>query len=145
MFQDDFSGDHLAGSRWFPYYLPHWSSRARTASQYALTQPGLQLLIHEHQLPWNPAFDGDLKVSSLQTGSFSGPLGSSAGQLHFRPGLVFSEEQPTQRLYTPQSGWIETRLKAIALPGYMVALWMIGFEEHPEESGEICICEIFGD
>ena len=26
----------------------------------------------------------------------------------------------------------------------MVALWMIGFEDRPERSGEICICEIFG-
>jgi hypothetical protein len=26
----------------------------------------------------------------------------------------------------------------------MVALWMIGFEDRPERSAEICICEIFG-
>ena len=26
----------------------------------------------------------------------------------------------------------------------MVALWMIGYEETPEQSGEICVCEIFG-
>lgn len=26
----------------------------------------------------------------------------------------------------------------------MVALWMIGFEDEPERSAEICICEIFG-
>ena len=26
----------------------------------------------------------------------------------------------------------------------MVALWMIGFEDEPERSGEICIVEIFG-
>jgi beta-glucanase (GH16 family) len=31
------------------------------------------------------------------------------------------------------------------IPGYMVALWMIGFEERPEQSAEICICEIFGN
>jgi beta-glucanase (GH16 family) len=26
----------------------------------------------------------------------------------------------------------------------MVALWMIGYEDEPERSAEICICEIFG-
>ena len=26
----------------------------------------------------------------------------------------------------------------------MVALWMIGFEDQPDRSAEICICEIFG-
>jgi hypothetical protein len=26
----------------------------------------------------------------------------------------------------------------------MVAFWMIGFEDAPERSAEICICEIFG-
>ena len=26
----------------------------------------------------------------------------------------------------------------------MVALWMIGFEDEPARSGEICVCEIFG-
>ena len=26
----------------------------------------------------------------------------------------------------------------------MVALWMIGYEDAPERSGEICVCEIFG-
>jgi hypothetical protein len=28
------------------------------------------------------------------------------------------------------------------IPGYMVALWMIGFEERPEQSAEICICGV---
>ena len=26
----------------------------------------------------------------------------------------------------------------------MVALWMIGFEDEPQRSAEICVCEIFG-
>ena len=37
------------------------------------------------------------------------------------------------------------RLKAVALAGYMCALWMIGFEEQPEHSSELCICEIKGE
>jgi beta-glucanase (GH16 family) len=30
-------------------------------------------------------------------------------------------------------------------PGQLAALWMIGFEDQPERSGEITIMEIFGD
>ena len=26
----------------------------------------------------------------------------------------------------------------------MVALWLIGYEDEPDRSGEICVCEIFG-
>jgi beta-glucanase (GH16 family) len=55
-----------------------------------------------------------------------------------------SEAQPAVKLYTPHYGYFETRLKAVPIPGYMVALWMTGFEQHPEQSAEICICEIFG-
>ncbi|HEV8567141.1 MAG TPA: glycoside hydrolase family 16 protein [Actinoplanes sp.] len=29
-------------------------------------------------------------------------------------------------------------------PRCMVALWMIGYEDRPDRSAEICICEIFG-
>lgn len=55
-----------------------------------------------------------------------------------------TEAQSTVKLFTLQNGYYETRLKAVPIPGYMVAFWMIGFEENPEESAEICICEIFG-
>jgi len=37
------------------------------------------------------------------------------------------------------------RSRAVAEPNCMVALWMIGFEEKPEQSGEICLMEIFGN
>ena len=36
------------------------------------------------------------------------------------------------------------RAKALDDPNAMVALWLIGFEDAPERSGEICVCEIFG-
>jgi beta-glucanase (GH16 family) len=48
------------------------------------------------------------------------------------------------RLYTPQYGRIEVRCAAVVDPRFMVALWMIGFEDEPERSSEICVCEIFG-
>jgi beta-glucanase (GH16 family) len=48
------------------------------------------------------------------------------------------------RLYTPQYGLIELRARAAGDPDSMVALWMIGYEDDPARSAEICVCEIFG-
>jgi hypothetical protein len=75
---------------------------------------------------------------------FAGPVGSAVGQSRFKPDLVVRQAQPAARLYTPQYGLFELRAKAIDDPRCMVALWMIGFEDRPERSAEICICEIFG-
>jgi len=143
-FREDFQDTTLDLTRWLPFYLPHWSSRSRSAARYSLPGGCLRLQIEADQQPWSPEYDGGIRVSSLQTGCFSGPVGSPVGQHHFRPGLLVKEEQPPSQLYTPRYGYFETRLKAVPLPGYLVTLWMIGFEDRPEHSAEICICEIFG-
>jgi hypothetical protein len=143
-FEDTFEGDALDLDRWLPYYLPHWSSRDRAAARYAFGGGGLRLLIEAEQEPWCPEFDGDVRVSSLQTGVFAGPVGSAIGQHRFNPEAVVREAQPNVRLYTPQYGRIELRAKASDDPRTMVALWMIGYEDEPNRSAEICICEIFG-
>jgi hypothetical protein len=101
-------------------------------------------LIEGDQEPWCPELDGEVRVSSLQTGVFAGPLGSRVGQHRFHPDAVVREEQENVRLYTPRYGRIETRLRALDDPRCMVALWMIGYEDEPERSAEICVCEIFG-
>jgi beta-glucanase (GH16 family) len=54
------------------------------------------------------------------------------------------EVQPNVRLYTPQYGRIELRAKTSDDPRTMAACWMIGYEDEPDRSAEICICEIFG-
>lgn len=143
-FHDDFREEKLDRGKWLPFYLPHWSSRELAAARYYLKSSTLRLLIEEDQRPWCPDHDGAVRVSSLQTGCYSGSLGSAIGQHRFNPRLTVTEPQPTVKLYTPQYGYFESRLKAVPIPGYMVALWMIGFEETPEQSAEICICEIFG-
>jgi hypothetical protein len=143
-FEDTFEGDTLDQARWLPYYLPQWSSREASAARYRLGDGVLRLLIEEGQPPWCPEFDGQTRVSSLQTGVFSGPVGSTAGQSRFKPGLVVREAQQAARLYTPRYGRFELRAKAIDDPRCMVALWMIGYEDEPHQSAEICICEIFG-
>lgn len=143
-FADEFDGRDLGLDRWLPAHLPHWSSRSQAAARYRVGDGRLVLQITEDQQPWCPEFDGTTRVSSLQTGVYSGQAGSSVGQHRFNPHAVVREPQPATRLYTPVYGYFEVRAKAIADPRNMVAFWMIGFEDTPERSGEICICEIFG-
>jgi hypothetical protein len=142
--EDAFIRSSLDRSLWLPHYLPHWSSRDASAARYAVGDGLLRLRIEADQQPWCPEWDGSVRASSLQTGVFSGPLGSPIGQHRFRPELVVREAQPTERLYTPQYGLIECRARAVADPACLVALWMIGFEDEPERSAEICVFEIFG-
>jgi beta-glucanase (GH16 family) len=66
------------------------------------------------------------------------------GQHRFKAGLDVRQAQEPARLYTPQYGLFELRAKALDDPRCMVALWMIGYEDEPDRSAEICICEIFG-
>jgi hypothetical protein len=144
VFEDTFDGDVLGESRWMPYYLPHWSSREASAARYEIGGGVLRLVIEADQQPWCPEFDGEIRVSSLQTGVFAGPVGSMVGQQRFKPGLVVRQAQRDTRLYTPRYGLFELRARAIDDPRCMVALWMIGYEDEPNRSAEICICEIFG-
>ena len=143
-FEDDFDGTSLDRTRWLPHYLPQWSSRAASAARYDINDGLLRLRIDRDQQPWCPEFDGWLRVSSLQTGVFAGPVGSSIGQHRFAADLVVREAQDAAALYTPQYGLIECRAQAIADPANMVALWLIGFEDLPEQSAEILVFEIFG-
>jgi hypothetical protein len=123
---------------WIPYYLPHWSSRARSAARYEHLADGrLRLRIDADQEPWCPEFDGDVRVSSLQTGVRD-------GQHKFRDGLAVREHQEPERLHLPQYAHIEIRARFSDDPSTMAALWLIGFEDEPERSAEICVCEIFG-
>jgi hypothetical protein len=143
-FEDTFEGEALDPDRWLPHYLAHWSSRERAAARYEITGGCLRLLIEGDQPPWCPELDGRIRVSSLQTGAFAGRLGSATGQHRFNPAARVREEQPNVRLYTPQYGRIELRAKASDDPRTMTTLWMIGYEDEPERSAEICVCEIFG-
>lgn len=141
---DEFAAPTLDTTRWLPYYLPHWSSRAQSVPRYTLRDGALVLQITADQQPWCPEFDGEVKASSIQTGLFAGPVGSTRGQLQFNPDLVVREAQTNVQLYAPQYGYFECRAKATAAPGSHVSLWMIGYEDTPDKSGEICMFEVFG-
>ncbi len=144
MWEDDFDRPTLDETRWLPHYLPQWSTPDRTATRYEIRDGVLRLLIEVDDPPWAPELDGDLRVSSLQTGVFAGPVGSTIGQLHFHPDVVVRTAQENRALFTTRYGLIETRFRALDDPRMMVALWMIGFEDEPERSSEILIAEIFG-
>ena len=137
-------GRSLDQTRWLPHYLPHWSTGAASTARYEVVDSLLRLRIDRDQRPWCPEWDGWTRVSSLQTGVFSGPLGSRIGQHRFRGEVVVREAQQRETRYAPQYGLFECRARALADPANMVALWMIGFEDEPQQSAEICIFEIFG-
>lgn len=139
-----FDGVALDDGRWWPYYTPHWSSRDASAARWSVGPGGLELRIEESTEPWAPALDGDLRVSHVQTGQFSGPVGSPIGQHRFRAGLAVTQEQPEHRGWLVHHGVIEVRMAAIRHPDVMVAFWPIGFEDRPDDCGELCIAEIFG-
>lgn len=143
-FAEEFDGTELNRDRWLPYYLPHWSSRERSAARYTIRDSCLHLRIEADQEPWCPELDGVTRVSSLQTGLFAGPIGSPVGQHRFHPHAVVRETQENLRLYTPSYGRVEIRCSAVPDPASMIALWLIGYEDEPQHSGELCICEIFG-
>jgi hypothetical protein len=135
--EDRFDGADLDTSLWLPHHLPHWSSWAASAARYRLGDGTLRLVVEEDQPPWCPEFDGQVRVSSLQTGV-------TAGQHRFTPSAVVREAVEQERLYTPEYGFFEIRMRVSDDPASMAALWMIGLEDLPERSAEICIAEIFG-
>ena len=113
VFEEDFTGPALAADRWITHYLPHWSTPERSAARYDLDVGVLRLRIDADQPPWLPEGD-QLRVSNIQTGSFSGPVGSERGTHRHRPDLPVRTAQPTRRLYTPSTGLVEARLRATA-------------------------------
>jgi hypothetical protein len=87
VFKEDFTGPELAPDRWVGHYLPHWSTPERSAARYELDAGVLTLRIDADQPAWRVE-DGELRVSNIQTGSFSGPVGSPTGQHRHRLDLT---------------------------------------------------------
>jgi hypothetical protein len=146
VFEDHFDGSSLDLDVWSPYYLPHWSSRAASAATYTLDDSCLTLSIPRDQGLWCEGdHKPDLRVSGIQSGNYSGPVGSTVGQQPYREGLVVREEQEPFWGWTPNGGYVELRARADISPRSMVSLWMVGLEDRPERCGEICVMEVFGD
>ncbi|WP_448614256.1 glycoside hydrolase family 16 protein [Modestobacter sp. URMC 112] len=145
-FCDDFDGPGLDPAVWVPHYLPAWSSRADSAATYAVRDSCLHLSIPPAQGLWCAGdHEPAMRVSAVQSGNGSGPVGSTIGQQRYRDGLVVREEQPPHRGWTPVGGFLGMRARAVVSPRSMVAWWMVGLEDRPERSAEICVFEVFGD
>ncbi|MFB9382435.1 glycoside hydrolase family 16 protein [Pseudonocardia petroleophila] len=145
-FDDRFPPPELDRSVWTPSYLPAWSSRAAAAASYRVDEEGLRLSIPDDHPVWCPDLHHPpLRVSAVQSGNWSGPVGSTRGQQPFREGLVVREEQPESRGFVPLHGRVEVECRAVLGPRSMFSAWLIGMEDRPDRCGEICLVEVFGD
>jgi glycosyl hydrolase family 16 len=144
-FDDGFDGAGLDLGAWLPHYLPQWSSRAGSAATYEVADSELRLTIPPGHGLWCPRDHAPLRVSGIQSGVFSGPVGSTVGQQPVREGAVVREAQGAWWGWTPRYGVVEVRLRMELSPRSMAAVWMVGLEDEPDRCGEICIVEVFGD
>jgi len=142
---DDFDAPQLDRSVWLPHYLPAWSSLAETRASYLIHDSRLELSIPPDQGLWCPdEHQPPLRVSGMQTGNFSGPVGSTIGQQPFRDGLRVREAQEEFRGCLVDRGTVGMRASLYLSPRSMASLWLVGFEDEPERSGELCVMEVFG-
>jgi glycosyl hydrolase family 16 len=106
----------------------------------------LRLTIPPSQGLWCPDdHDPPLRVSGIQSGVFSGEVGTTIGQQPFRDGQLVRERQPARWGWTPRYGRVEVRARMDLSPRSMASVWMVGLEDEPERCGEICVFEVFGD
>lgn len=145
-FLDDFDRSDLDADRWLPHYLPQWSSRAQSAATYEVIDSELRLTIPPSHPQWCVDTHAvPLKVSAIQSGVYSGPVGSTIGQQPFLGDQKVREEQPAWWGWTPNLGRIEVVARMDLSPRSMASVWMVGLEDHPDRCGEICVFEVFGD
>jgi hypothetical protein len=91
-FADDYDAPALDTEVWVPHYLPQWSSRAQSAATYAVVGSELRLIIPPEQGLWCAGdHEPPLLVSGVQSGVFSGPVGSTVGQQPFRDPALTDE------------------------------------------------------
>lgn len=141
---DDFSTG-LSATWWVPHYLPHWTTPDRSEARYRIADDGVELRIEADQLDWRPE-DAPLRVSNLQTGTYSGPVGSSLGTHRHRDDLPVRTETPQRLLFAPSSGRVDVTVSASRDESCMLAAWLVGTEHvSADDSGEICLFEIDAD
>ena len=144
-FAEEFDGTTLDESVWLPHYLPAWSSRVATAASWRMDDSCLTLDIPPgHGLWCAGVHEPPVRVSGIQSGNFSGPVGSVTGQQPFLERQIVREAQPRFEGYLPAGGHLEIRCRMELSPRSMAAFWLVGFEDEPNRCGEICVVEVFG-
>jgi hypothetical protein len=142
---DDFDAVDIDRAVWLPHYLPAWSSLDRTVAAWMVNCSELTLTIPlEHPRWCSEEHPEPLRVSGVQSGNRSGPVGSTEGQQRFRDDLVVREAQPRFAGWLAESGRVEIRMRMELSTRSMGAMWLAGFEEHAQDAGEICVAEVFG-
>jgi hypothetical protein len=146
---EEFRTPRLDPTRWVEHYLPHWTTPGRSQARYDVPDPvtgGLRLRIDDDQPDWRPE-DAPLRVSNLQTATFSGPVGSERGTHRHRPdGLRVRTAVAQRLLWAPSSGQVDVTVTAGRDPGCMLAAWLVGTEHlDARDSGEVCLFEIDAD
>lgn len=144
--EDDFSGPDLRRDLWLDHYLPQWTTPDRSRARYDFDSAGLRLRIDHDQQDWREE-DAPLRVSNLQTGSFSGDLGSPRGtHRHRSDGLVVRTTTPLRLMWAPSAGRVDVTVSASVDEGCMLAAWLVGTEHlSAEHAGEVCVFEIDAD
>jgi hypothetical protein len=128
----------LDETTWFPYYLPHWSSRRQSRAVFEVLPGLLRLTIPNDHPLWCPDTHIEpLRVSGIQSGNVPG---SQA----FRDDLEIVELDNDFRGHIPMYGQIGIRMRGEVSERSMFAFWLSGIEDTSERSGEICVAEIFG-
>lgn len=144
-FRDDFDGDDLDRSVWVPHYLPAWSSREETRASYRLGESSVTLEIPVDAGLWLPDVHPEpLRVSVMQSGNHSGPVGSRIGQQPFADPLPVREEQDRVEGWLPATGRAAVRCRMDISHRSMGAMWLEGFQDPPDQCGELCVVEVFG-
>ena len=135
------TGRNTDRSKWIPASCEggHGVLAARTGSSTVSYILG----ILEDQEPWCPEFNGPVRVH-LQTGC-------SPGEFARGPHRRFSAQNAgsagcsrRQRTFTPRYGCFEIRARCVLGATNVAAFRMIGFEDEPDRSAEICIVEVKG-
>src|SRR6478609_7367999 len=105
---DDFDGPDLDPDVWLPHYLPMWSSREATRASYRLEASCLVLDIPPDHGLWLPDdHPTPLRLSGIQSGNRSGPMGSTDGQQAVYDGQLVREEQPEFTGHLQDGGHLE--------------------------------------
>ncbi|MWV47381.1 family 16 glycosylhydrolase [Paenibacillus sp. HJL G12] len=141
---DEFNGTELNQQLWFPYYLPHWSTRELTKANYEFQNGNLVLKITPEMQPWDPVKDAGTVISGIQTGE--------KDWLHrWTNYSANNHHEPTVQNFLQKYGYFEIRAKVQKGSGIHSAWWMIGFQQDQDNAtgntkmnAEIDIFEILG-
>ena len=138
------SGATLTPELWNTKYLPHWSSVSNEA-RYAISNGALDLRIDKDTPAWDPAYDGNTKISGIQTAQRDGLHKWNANY----PGI--NHHEPTNMQHIQRYGYFEIRAKVAKGGGLHSAWWMVGAQQDTvpgngatKQNSEVDIFETLG-